>query len=436
MKRRSFPHLLQAPLLLALVFLTAAAGAEVRSLDHIVAVVNEDVITQTELERRIGMIKGQLAQRNVSLPPADVLQRQVLDRLLLERLQLQLAERSGIRVDDERVSQVISNIARENRLTLPQFREVLQRDGFGFAEFRENIRNEIMITQLRQRQVENRIEVSDQEIDNQLDSLRNRQELDQEYRLGHILVAVPEAATPDEIAAAREKAEQLLGQLKEGADFARTAVAHSQGQQALEGGDLGWRKAGQLPGIFAEMVARMEPGELGELVRSASGFHIVKLLETRSGEVHIVPQTQARHILIQPNRIVSDSDARRRLETLRRRIVEGGEDFAALAREHSDDKGTASNGGGLGWTSPGQLVPEFEQAMNRLAPGEISTPFRTQFGWHIVQVISRRNQDETEQVQRSRAEEMVRERKLDEALANWLRQLRDEAYVELRLDNA
>lgn len=435
MKRRFFPFLLRATLLLAIPF-APLAQAEVRSLDYIVAVVNEDVITRTELDQRLAMIKDQLAQRDVSLPPEDVLQRQVLDRLLLERLQLQLAERSGIRVDDERVNQVIANIARENQLSPQQFRAVLQRDGFSFTEFRENIRNEIIIAQLRQRQVENRIDVTDQEIDNQLETLRNSQELDQEYRLGHILVAVPEAATPDEIAAAREKAEQLIGQLQEGADFARTAVAHSQGQQALEGGDLGWRKAGQLPGIFAEMVARLEPGELGELVRSASGFHIVKLLERRSGEVHIVPQTQARHILIQPNRIVSDTDARQRLERLRRRLIEGGEDFAALAKQHSEDRGTAEAGGSLGWVGPGQLVPEFEQAMNRLAPGEISQPFRTQFGWHVVQVMARRNQDETEQFQRGRAQEMVRERKLDEALANWVRQLRDEAYVEVRLDNA
>lgn len=431
MKIRLFALLLSV----ALVLMPGLGSAEVQPLDHIVAVVNEDVITYTELEQRIGMVKDQLAQRNVNLPAEAELRSQVLERLLEERLQLQLASRQGIRVDDERVSQVVANIARENRLSLPQFRQVLQRDGYSFAEFRENIRNEIIIGQLRQRQVENRIDVSDQEIDNQLERVRNSQEIDQEYRLGHILIAVPEAATPTEIDTARQKAEDVLAQLQSGADFGRMAVAHSQGQQALEGGDLGWRKAGQLPTVFADMVARMQPGELGQLVRSASGFHIVKLLETRAADTRIVPQTRVRHILIQTNRVLTDSEARARLETVRTRL-QNGEDFAELARAHSDDKGSAGEGGEIGWTSPGQLAPEFEQVMGRLPVGEVSQPFRTQFGWHVLQVLERRERDVTEQHLRSQAAQMVRERKLDEALANWLRQLRDEAYVDLRLDNA
>lgn len=430
MKTRLFIPLLAALMLAA----PAAPASAAQELDHIVAIVNSDVITRTELDKRLQRVADQLAQRQVSAPPRRIFEQQVLERLVLERLELQLAERSGIRVDDQAINQVIANIARENRLTLPQFREVLERDGFPFAEFRENIRNEITVSRLRQRQVENRINVTDLELSHQLEAMRKQAD-EREYRLGHILIAVPEAASPQQIRAAQSRAEEVLGELKAGADFARTAVSRSDGQQALEGGDLGWRSAAQLPSVFADMVRDMQPGALGPLVRSASGFHIVKLLDTRAAAAHMVSQTSARHILVQTNRIVTDAEARQRLTNLARRI-RAGEDFAALARAVSDDKGSAAQGGELGWVSPGQLVPEFEQAMHSLAPGEVSEPFRTQFGWHIVQVLDRRQKDETDELMRDRAREAVRTRKLDEALENWVRQLRDEAYVEIRLGNA
>ncbi len=420
--------------LLLLALLPAAAGARVVPLDHIVAVVNDDVITATELDHRMTVIKRQLARRNARLPADDILRRQVLERMIQEQLQLQLARSIGIRVDDETLTTVLSRIARDSGMDLLQFRRALEADGLDFAEFRENVRNEIIIDRLRQQRVERRISVTEQEVKNQLARMERDRASQLEYRLAHILIALPEAATPEVVAETRRRAEQVLEKLRGGADFAATAAAVSDGQKALEGGDLGWRRAGQLPPAFASAVEKLAPGEVSGLLRSSSGFHILKLVDRRrGGKRHVVEQTLARHILIRTDAVTSDEQARSRLADLRRRIL-AGEDFGELARRYSQDKASAVEGGSLGWTEPGRLVPRFQQAMDALKPGQISEPFRTRYGWHIVQVMARRQQDLTEKMREREARMLVHRRKTEEAVRDWLRRLRDEAYVEVRLD--
>ena len=407
-----------------------AAPAE---LNRIVAVVNDDVILATELEDRLRLVKQQLAARQAEIPDDDTLRRQVLDRLILERLQLQLADQNNIRVDDETLNASLGNIARENGMTLTEFRKVLERDGQDWARFREDLRNQIRINRLRQQMVGNRINVTEQEIDNLLANEAAWGDRGREYHLAHILISTPEGASPEQIAETRRKAEEVLAELRAGADFARTAIAYSDDRNALEGGDLGWRKAAQLPDLFADAVRKLEPGEVSDLIRSPSGFHIIKLIETRGDERKVVTQTHARHILLRPDALQSREQVLTRLQQLRERII-GGEDFATLARANSQDKLSAARGGDLGWVNPGDLVPRFEEAMNRLQPGEISQPVETRFGWHLIQVLDRRSHDRTEDFRRAQARDFIQRRKMDEELELWLRQLRDEAYVEIRLD--
>ena len=418
---------------LGLWLLAMAAQAAVQPLNRIVAVVNDDVITATELDRRLAMIRDQIRAADNRMPPEEVLRKQVLDRMVLEKLQLQLAERNHIRVDDETLNNALRGIARQNGLSLDDFRQVLENDGQDWAEFREEIRRQIQINQLRQQMVGARITVSEQEVDNLLASQAAWGSQNREYHLGHILIEVPEAASPEEVKAARARAEEVLTKLRQGTDFAKLAIQYSSGQNALSGGDLGWRKAGRLPSLFAERVQEMQPGDISGLIRSPSGFHIIKLLETRGDERRLVAQTRVRHILLKPDRTRTEAETRTRLQQLRERI-RNGESFANLARSHSQDKVSAARGGDLGWVSPGDLVPRFEEAMNKLQPGEVSEPVKTRFGWHLIQVLERRKQDNTEAFRRARAREMIRKRKIEEELQLWLRRLRDEAYVEYRLE--
>ncbi|HKK05999.1 MAG: peptidylprolyl isomerase [Gammaproteobacteria bacterium] len=403
-------------------------------LDRIIAVVNDDVITQNELKKQVRLIKDRLSRQQTQLPPENVLRRQVLEHMVVNHLQLQVAKRLGIRVDDDQLNQVLNNIARQNQLTLTQFRALLQKEGYDFADFREDIRHQMIISRLHKRQIDDKVTVTDQEVDDFLANKAANKGMEEEYHLAHILISLPEAATPAQIQAAQAKAQKVLDELRNGADFSQTAIAVSSGQQALKGGDLGWRKAGQLPTPFADVVTKMQVGDISGLIRSPSGFHIIKLLDKRSGSKHIVKQTLARHILIRTNELVSNDEARQRLERLRQRILNGA-DFGQLARANSDDKVSAANGGSLGWLNPGDVVPRFEEVMNGLKPGEISQPFRTRFGWHIVQVMARRNYDNTKDFQRSQARELLHKRKAEEALQNWLRQLRDEAYVQYRFND-
>lgn len=426
------PHRILRPLFLSILLFAAVNAAAAEALDRIVAVVDEEVIMQSELDRHRDRVVRQLSEQGTELPPASVFEKQVLERLVMMKLQLQFAKRTGVSVDDDTLNKTIGGVAAQNKLTLEQFRKVLAKEGYDYNRFREDIREEITVARLRQREVGNRIVVTDREVDN---FLANQQEQtgENEYHLAHILIATPEGASPETIEAARAEAEKVLEDLRGGADFRKTAVAVSDGQQALDGGDLGWRKEGQIPSLFAEAVRQMKKGDLSDLIRNAGGFHIIMLLDARTKEAHIVTQTHARHILIKPSELISRKDAKEKLEQLKLRI-EGGDDFAELARSHSEDRGSAANGGDLGWVSPGDMIPEFEHVMDALKPAEISDPFESQFGWHIVQVLERREHDDTEETKRTRAREVIRDRKTEEEMQSWLRRLRDEAYVEYRLE--
>jgi peptidyl-prolyl cis-trans isomerase SurA len=420
--------------LIACLIATSTAHAAVDPLDQIVAVVNDDVITSSELNSRLQEMMVQLQQKGTSnLPPLDILREQVLDRMISKRLQLQTADRLGLKVDDNTVTKAIANIAKTNHITLLQLREVLERDGINFQLFREQLREDILINRLKQKEVINRIVITDQDIDNFLARELGSQRQRAAVHLQHILIATPEGASPEDVQAAKEQAESVYAELQQGADFGEMAMRVSDSRQALEGGDLGWIETSRIPSIFTQLVDELEPGAISEPIRNASGFHIVKLLEVKGGRKLIVNQTHARHILINTNEIVSDQEARQRLETLRERIL-NGESFEALARSHSDDKASAIRGGDLGWTNPGDLVPQFEEKMDSLAIGEISEPFQTPFGWHIVQPLERRQHDNTEKAMRHTARQAIQKQKSEEAIELWLRRLRNEAYIEVMLD--
>ncbi|MDM8547876.1 peptidylprolyl isomerase [Candidatus Venteria ishoeyi] len=421
---------------LFVLFSLAQAAAENTNsderLDWIVAVVNDEVITHTALEKETQNIIQQLRQQGTGIPPMDALQSQVLERMILEQLQLQLAEKNGIRVGDNELNDALRNVATQNQLSLASFRNQLEQQGVPYTEFRDEVRKELTLRNLQQRQVQTRVTVTERDIDNLLTNLNRQGGTRQEYHLLHILIALPEAASPEDIADKKAHAQQVLEQLRNGADFRKISVTYSDSRRALEGGDLGWRRGNELPGLFADTVTDMEAGDISELLHNASGFHIVKLEAKRSGNQSIITQTHARHMLLKTNEVVSDDNAEQRLRNLQERVREG-QSFEDLAKAHSDDTASAAKGGDLGWVSPGQMVPEFEEQMQTLSVGDISPPFKSRYGWHIIQVLERRQHDNSEQALRSKASTIIRQRKGEEELQNWLRQLRDEAYVDLRL---
>ena len=431
--RRTFFTLIRASLCLLLLTPITTSLAAVEDLDRIVAVVNEDVIAASELETKTRELILQLRENGTSLPPLEILQAQVLERMISKRLQLQTADHLGLTVDDATLTKAIANIAQRNKITLLELKEALEADGINFNLFREQLREDILINRLKQKEVINRISITEQDVRNYLARETGSSRQRSAVHLLHILVATPEGAAPEDVQAAKEKAERLLKEIRDGADFSDLAIRESDGRQALDGGDLGWIESSRIPSLFTQVVDKMEDGAVSEPIRNASGYHIVKLQETKGTRRMMISQTHARHILINTNEIVSDSEARRRLEVLRERI-EAGESFENLARSHSDDKASAIKGGDLGWTSPGDMVPLFEQQMDRLTDGQISQPFETQFGWHIVQVLERREYDNTEEVMKNTAREEIRKQKSEEAIDLWLRRLRDEAYVEVLLD--
>ena len=411
----------------------SATVANDKLVDKIITVVNDDIITRNELNAEINFIKKQLQQQSGSLPSEAVLQKQILERLIVKHLQLQMAQRARIRIDDETLNRNILNIAASNKLSLSQFRDVLERDGFNFAQYRKSIREEIIISRLRQRQVNSKINVTEQEIEDFLTNQALLENLDDEFNVAHILVEVPEAASTEQVQQSKQKAQQALEKLQSGEVFAKIAASYSDGQLALEGGDLGWRKLGQLPVLFSTAVTSMKIDDVRGLIRSPSGFHIIKLVNKRSNErKNIIKQTSARHILIKTNELFSNRDAWEKLDQLKQRI-ELGDKFSDLALSNSDDTVTASKGGDLGWVSPGDLVPAFEKAMNALVVNQVSDPFKTQFGWHIIQVLEHRDFDNTEQSISLSARKQIRQRKVEEETQNWLRRIRDEAYVDIRL---
>lgn len=403
------------------------------TVDRIIAVVNDEVITERELAARVDFALRQLRQQGTPPPPREVLERQLLERSINDRVQVQHARDIGLRIDDAELDRALARIAEQNKMTLSQLREVLAKDNVPFAKFREDIRNEITMARLREREVAQKIVVTDAEVDNFIRSQQAQPGRD-EFNVSHILVAVPENSSPEQLQARRERAEQALAQIKGGMDFRQVAAAYSDGPEALQGGLIGWREADRLPILFVEALRPLQAGQLSELLRSPNGFHILRLNERRGGAAPVlVQQTRARHILIKTNELVSESEARNRLLALKERL-DNKADFAELARARSEDT-SASRGGDLNWLSPGDTVPEFEQAMNALQPGEISPPVRSPFGWHLIQVLERRTQDMTQEGQRMNARKALRDRKTDEAYQEWVRQLRDRAYVEQRLDN-
>jgi peptidyl-prolyl cis-trans isomerase SurA len=414
----------------------SCASAQVQ-IDQIVAVVDEDIVMQSELDAQRERVVSQLRSQGTQLPPPTVLEKQILERLILQKLQLQLALRTGVEIDEETLTRAITGMAGENGLTMPEFRGILEEEGVNFGKFRREIREELLISQLRQREINNRVRVSDREIDNQLVNLTHQGDIEKQYQLHHILIATGDSATQEETELARQRAEDVLQRLNSGEDFSDLAITVSDGQQALDGGDLGWRAANALPSLFTDFAlesAEGQAGKISEIMRNPSGFHIIKFSGTRiTGERVVVKQTHARHILIKPNELTSPNDARIRLEQLKLRLA-GGESFEELARSHSDDRGSAMSGGDLEWVSPGDFVPEFEEIMDELGLGEVSEPFETQFGIHLLQVLERRDYDGTEEVRRAKARNIIRKRKGDEELQSWLRRLRDEAYVEYRLE--
>ena len=410
-----------------------APGKRIILLDRIVAVVNEDVITRRDLDDRMRVVSVQLREQGTPAPPTDVLEKQVLDRMIYTRVQLQFAKETGLRVDDGQLDSAIARIAENNKITPAKLRETLEKDGVSFAKFREDIRDEIVMSRLREREVDNKITVAESEIDNLLNALKSQDGKSEEFDLSHILVRVPEQASPEQLRDRRARAEQALAQIKGGTDFRQVAASFSDAPDSVQGGAMGWRELARLPSIFAETVKSMSPGEVSPILRSPNGMHIVRLNGRRGQNAPvIVSQTHPRHILIKTSEVVSEGDARERLVKLKERL-DNKADFAELARLQSED-GSASRGGDLGWLSPGDTVPEFEKAMDALKVGEISGPVRSPFGWHIIQVIERRNEDMSKQRERLQARASLREQKADEAYQEWLRQLRDKAFVEFRLE--
>jgi len=415
--------------LLFTLMMVSTAWAE--PLDRIIAVVNNEVLLESELVDMERTVTQQLRQRNAALPPSDILRKQVLERLIVQRVQLQRASRAGIRVGDDGLNAALRQIAANNELTLREFRDVLNEDGIDFSDFRESIREEMTISRLRKGMVEDKVVVSDSEINNYLATQAVQGGSETTYHLAHILISVPEAALPEQVQAGQEKLNKVQDLLNSGTPFSEVAAGYSDGQNALEGGDLGWRKQGELPSLFADEVPNLAVGQVSATLRSGSGFHLVTVVDKKSEETHLVKQTLASHILIKTNELTTDEDAEKRLNSLLERVL-NGDDFAELARAHSDDTGSAIAGGSLGWSSPGVMVAEFEEKMDALDNGEVSEVFKSRFGWHIIKVFDRREQNMAEEYNRNKARAQIRSRKVSEELESWLRQLRDEAYIEYR----
>jgi peptidyl-prolyl cis-trans isomerase SurA len=422
-----------AALLLALAAALPAAARDAALVDRIVAVVNKEVITLSELNERIERAEDELRRRRIPAPERAVLERQVLERFVLHKAQLQLAAESGLRVDELQLDRAVQRVAHGNDMTLAAFRAAVEREGMSFERYRADLRQQIVLGRLREREVDDRVQVSEAEINAYLEEHKSSSQGAVEYDAAHILVQVPEQARPEQIAQARARAERVRAEAVAGGEFAKLAASHSDAGDALQGGALGWRPPGRLPELFAQALQGMKEGEVSEVLRSPAGFHVLKLLGRRgAGAAAPVVQTRARHILLKTSEVVSEDDARLRLIALRERVLAGA-DFAELARLNSED-GTAARGGDLGWVYPGDTVPEFERAMNALAPGELSGPIRTPFGYHLIRVEERRAADVSAERQRQAGRQALRERKADEAYQEWLRQLRDRTYVELRLD--
>jgi peptidyl-prolyl cis-trans isomerase SurA len=413
---------------------TRELATEGQLLDRVAAVVNDGVVLASELEEQVAIITDRFRSQNLELPPQNVLRQQVLERLVIQEIEMQRADRAGLKVPDEALNNALAEVAQRNGLTLSQLPEALSQQGIDYAAYRDSMRRELTLTLLRQRDVLQRISVTPREIDQYIEKQDKRPSERSEYNLSHILIAVAQTATPEQLEAADKRAKEVYERAKAGEDFGRLAVAFSNSQTALEGGALGWRKGTELPTVLADVVVKLQPGQTSEPIRAPTGFHLVKLNEIRGSDSQqvIVNQVHARHILMRTNELQDDATVRQKLSDIRARILKG-EDFAAVASVTSEDPGSAAEGGDLGWTGPGTFVPEFEKTLSSLTENQISEPFRTQYGWHIIQLLGRRQFDSTDELKRRRVAEEIRASKADEETELWRRRLRDEAYVEYKM---
>jgi len=409
-------------------------AAPVTKMDRIVAIVDQTVITEYELENRIATVTAQFKKQGTELPGDSVLRKQILERLISDTLQMQYATQIGLKVDDNQLDKTVERIAEQNQLTLTEFSEALVKEGISMAKFRSDIRGEITIARLREREIDGRVNVTESEIDNFLTSQAANGESQDEFEISHILIRTPEEGFTEEIQKAKAKVDDAIKALNAGTPFAKVSASFSDAPNALEGGNLGWKQAAQMPALFLDTLKNLQVGDVSALLRSPNGFHILKLINKRGGNSPlVVQQTHTRHILIKITEVMSEKEAQQKMDTIKNRL-DNGEKFEALARQYSEDN-TASNGGDLGWVNPGDTVPQFEKAMNELKDNQISAPIQTQFGWHIIQVLERRGQDMSKEAKRLKARQEIRARKADEAYQDWIRELRDRAYVEYRLED-
>ncbi|MDX1609862.1 MAG: peptidylprolyl isomerase [Halofilum sp. (in: g-proteobacteria)] len=417
-------------LLAPCVVAAATDGTTREPLERIVAVVNDSVILESELDEQSELVRSRMRRAGEDPPPPDVLRERLLDEMILEEIQIQHARQRGIEVDDEAVNNALRNMAADRGTDLAGLRQRAAENDLDFARLREDVRTQLLLSRLRQRVIASQVTVAEQEIDDFLSRLDRSRNRDVAYDVRHILLRVPESASEAELAQTRERARALVEDLRGGADFATVAARESAGPEALSGGDLGWREAGQLPGLFVEALESMTPGEVSEPLRSPNGFHVLKLVDRRGGAPQTITEHRARHILL---RDTSDSDRpRRELAELRRRI-EDGASFGQLARRHSEDEGTASQGGDLGWFGPGEMTPAFQEVVEGLEPGQLSEPFRTPFGWHLVQVLDERERTDVERYRRAQARQTLYQREVEEETRRWLRERREESYIDVRL---
>lgn len=418
----------------AIAFTGAASftSAEVVPLDRVVAVVDNRAITQTELDSRVQDVQVRSQAAGMRLPEADILNKQIIDQLISETLQLEMADRYGVQVSDQEVNASIGNIIQNAQMTEQQFVQQLASEGVSINEFRASIRRQLTMRSITEGLVSRRIRISEQEVDNFLKSADAQFWVSPDYHLGHILVALPSSPSSEAIVEAEEKANALYEKLKAGANFAEVAIAESNGPSALQGGDLGWRKSAELPTLFAELLPPLNNGDVTKPTRSQAGFHIIKLYESRGGQKQIVNQTRARHILVKTSEILNDAKAEAKLKDIRQQILDGA-DFAELAKTHSEDIGSRMSGGDLGWATPGTFVPAFEKTMAETKEGEISQPFKSRFGWHIMKVEERREEDMTQEALRQKARNMIMSRRFEDETQIWLQELRDEAFIDIKI---
>ena len=414
------------------------ASSSAKVLDSIHVVVNDEVITKNEVRNRVAQTAQNLKTRNVQLPDTSTLERQVVESMIVERAQLQLAKEMGVRVDDRRLDATIGRIAENQKMSVQDMRNQMEKEGLPFGQFREDIRNEIMMQQLREHEVDSKIQVSEAEIDTYLAASKAAASERVEMNLSQILVAVPENASPEQIAARRARADEVARQLRTGADFSKMAATYSDAPDALKGGEIGWRDPDRLPEVFANELRKLNPGQVTSIIKTNVGFHILRMAEKRkladapAGDTAVVQQTRVSHILMKPTPTMNAAEVKKKLLELKEKIVSKSATFEDLARQNSQEPGSAAKGGDLGWLEPGDAGPEFDQALATLKPGEISDVIESPFGLHILRVTERKSEDQSQQKERNTARQVLRERKMQEALEDWMRQVRDRAYVEFR----